>query len=73
MIRDRLQAILLSPLVLLLAGTIFVPAAVLLGYSFFTFLYLAPTGAPTLDNFVRVLGDPLYRTVAVNTVVIAVP
>ena len=73
LIRDRLQAILLSPLVLLLAGTIFVPAAVLLGYSFFTFLYLAPTGAPTLDNFVRVLGDPLYRTVALNTVVIAVP
>ena len=72
-IRDRLQAVLLSPLALLLGATIFIPAVVLFGYSFFSFLYLEPVGAPTLDNFARVLADPLYRTVAVSTIVIAVP
>ncbi len=72
-IGDRLQALLLTPLGLLLVATIVIPAVVLLAYSFFGFLYLEPVGNPTLENYARVGADHLYRTVAANTVLIAVP
>lgn len=69
----RLEALLLTPLGVVLAGTIVVPAIVLFAYSFFVFLYVEPTGSATLSNFGRVFADPLYRVATVNTIVIAVP
>jgi ABC-type spermidine/putrescine transport system permease subunit I len=69
----RFELVLLSPLGVLLAGMILLPVAILFGYSFFAFLLLRPSGGPTLANYLNVLGDPLYRTLTINTLAIALP
>jgi len=68
-----LQAILLSPMAILLLGAVVFPAVILFGYSLFTWRLVEPTGPLTLANYLTVLGDPLYRQLVVNTMVIAVP
>jgi spermidine/putrescine transport system permease protein len=68
-----LQVLLLSPLGLFLVGAVLVPAAILFGYSLFTWRLVEPTGALTAANYVAVLADPLYRQLLVNTIVIALP
>jgi len=68
-----LQVVLLSPLVVLLLGAVVLPALILFGYSLFAWRLVEPTGPLTLDNYLAVLRDPLYRQLLVNTLVIAVP
>lgn len=63
----------LAPLGIFLVLAVVVPAVILFGYSLFTWILVEPTGSPTLDNYIPVLTDPLYRQLLVNTLVIAVP
>jgi spermidine/putrescine transport system permease protein len=69
----RLEALLVSPLIILLVATLVIPGAILFGYSLFIWVYLEPTGDPSLVNFVEALTDPLYRQLAINTLFVAVP
>ena len=69
----RLEALLLAPLGVLLAGTVIVPAVVLFGYSLVVWVAFSPTGGYTAQNYLRVLTDPLYRQLLINTVWIALP
>ena len=68
----RLAAFLLTPLGALLLLAVTVPVAMLFAFSFFhidALLRLAP--GFTTDNYRRVLTTTLYRTYALNTVLIA--
>ena len=70
----RLAALLLTPLGALLLLAVTVPVAMLFAFSFFhidALLRLAP--GFTTDNYHRVLATKLYRTYALNTVLIAGP
>lgn len=69
----RLQAVLLSPLGILLAATLIIPAVILFSYSLYAWVALEPQGSLTLANFVDALGGRLYRQVALTTLVVAVP
>ena len=69
----RLEALLISPLLVAMLGFIVFPVLVLFGYSLFAWLYVQPQGDPTLNNYIQVLTDPLYRTIAVNTLLIGIP
>ncbi len=69
----RIEGLLLAPLGLLLAGTVIVPALILLGYSLVVWVSFSPTGGLTLHNYVDVVTDPLYRQLLVNTLWIAMP
>ena len=72
-ISRRLEALLLAPLSLLLAGTVIVPAIILFGYSLLVWISFSPTGGYSAQNYIRVLSDPLYRQLLINTLWIAVP
>ena len=70
----RFAALLLTPLGALLLLAVTVPVAMLFAFSFFhidALLRLAP--GFTTDNYHRVLTTKLYRTYALNTVLIAGP
>jgi len=69
----RLEALLASPLVIVLCATLVIPGVILFGYSFFIWVYLEPTGQLTLANYLEALTDPLYRQLALNTLFVAVP
>jgi spermidine/putrescine transport system permease protein len=71
--RRQLEAILELPLVVGLLGIIVVPAIVLFGYSLLVWVQYAPTGSPTLANYIKILSDPLSATLAINTLLIGVP
>jgi spermidine/putrescine transport system permease protein len=72
-ISQRLEALLLAPLAVLLLGAIVFPAVILLGYSLFLWVSLQATGGITLTNYIESLTDPLYRQLAINTIAIALP
>ena len=72
-VSSRLQAVLLSPLGILLIATLVIPALILFSYSLYGWIALAPHGSLTLDNFVDALTGRLYRQVAVTTLAVAVP
>ena len=72
-VSSRLQAVLLSPLGILLIATLVFPALILFSYSLYGWIALAPHGSLTLDNFVDALTGRLYRQVAVTTLAVAVP
>lgn len=72
-VNRRLQAILLSPLGILLIALLVIPAIILFSYSLYVWVTLKPIGAPTLANYVEALGGRLYRQVAITTLVVALP
>jgi spermidine/putrescine transport system permease protein len=63
----------MTPLGALLLFGVFVPMALLFGFSFFHLHLLEVVPGASLDNYRTVLTTPLYRKYAVNTVLIAVP
>src|SRR5919198_883274 len=69
----RLEALLLTPLGLLLTAMILVPAGILVYYSLYRFAMFEPYGAAGAGNYVDSLTQPLYRTLAENTLRIAAP
>lgn len=69
----RAEAMLLSPLAILLLAAIVVPMAILLAYSFFTYAYLEVQPGFVLDNYREIFSEGIYRTFAVNTFAIAFP
>jgi spermidine/putrescine transport system permease protein len=73
LIGKRLEALLLSPLGLLLAGALVVPACMLFYYSLFRFALLEPYGDPTLTNYTEAATRPAHGTYVLNTLWIALP
>jgi spermidine/putrescine transport system permease protein len=69
----RLAAFLISPLGALLSLGVIVPVAMLFAFSFFHIELLELVPGFTLDNYRQVLTSSLYRTYALNTVLIAGP
>jgi spermidine/putrescine transport system permease protein len=69
----RLAAFLTSPLGALLLFALIVPVGMLFAFSFFRLHLLEPVPGFTADNYRRVVTTPLYRTYAVNTLLIAAP
>jgi spermidine/putrescine transport system permease protein len=70
----RLAALLLTPLGALLLLAVTVPVAMLFAFSFFrisALLQIVPTF--TWDNYRQAVTDPIYRTFALNTLLIAGP
>jgi len=72
-IGKRLEGVLLSPLGLLLAAALIVPAGILLYYSFYHFVFFTRVGGATLDNYTSAFTNSAYRTFAANTLWIALP
>jgi spermidine/putrescine transport system permease protein len=69
----RLEALLLSPLGILLLATIVVPAFILFGYSLFVWALLEPRGGLTTTNYTGALADPLTWKLVYNTLFIGLP
>jgi spermidine/putrescine transport system permease protein len=69
----RLAAFLTSPLGALLLFAVIVPVGMLFAFSFFHLHLLEPVPGFTVDNYRRVVTTRLYRTYAVNTLLIAAP
>jgi spermidine/putrescine transport system permease protein len=72
-ISRRLAAVLLTPLGLLIVVGGLVPAAILFVYSFYDYSLFQITPAFHFAWYRSIFSDPLYRTVAWNTIAIAVP
>jgi spermidine/putrescine transport system permease protein len=72
-ISRRLAAVLLSPLGLLILLGGLVPAGILFVYSFYDYSLFQISPAFHFAWYRTVFTDPLYRTVAWNTIAIAVP
>jgi spermidine/putrescine transport system permease protein len=70
---QRLQALLLSPLGLLLVAALIVPSLILFSYSFFAWVALEPHGTFTLKNYLDTISGRLYQQVTLTTLLIAVP
>jgi spermidine/putrescine transport system permease protein len=68
-----LAGLLLAPLTVLVVLAVVVPTLVVGWYSLFDFQFFRPTGDLTLENYREVLTDPLYRRLATNTLLFAVP
>jgi spermidine/putrescine transport system permease protein len=63
----------MTPLGALLLFGVFVPVALLFGFSFFHLHLLEVVPGASLDNYRRVVTTALYRKYVVNTLMIAVP
>jgi spermidine/putrescine transport system permease protein len=72
-ISRRLAVVLLSPLSLLIFVGGFVPAGILFVYSFYDYSLFQISPAFHFAWYRTIFSDPLYRTVAWNTIAIAVP
>jgi spermidine/putrescine transport system permease protein len=72
-ITRRIEALLLAPLGLLLLIALLIPAGILFYYSFYRFAFYETYGAAGLGNYGDVFSDPLYRTLALKTLAIAIP
>ena len=72
-ISRRLAAVLLSPLSLLLIVGGLIPAAILFVYSFYDYSLFLITPAFHFAWYRTIFSDPVYRTVAWNTIAIALP
>jgi spermidine/putrescine transport system permease protein len=69
----RLEALLVSPLALLLAAALIVPVGILLYYSFFNFLIFKRLGGATTANYVDAFTRSANGHYAMNTLWIALP
>ncbi len=69
----RFESLLLSPLGLLLAGALIVPACILFSYSLFRFAFLEPYGDATLANYTDAILRPANLKYVLNTLWIALP
>ncbi|MBA3380677.1 MAG: ABC transporter permease [Actinobacteria bacterium] len=69
----RLEALLLAPLGVLLAGALIVPAGILFYYSLYRFAFLELYGGATVGNYTDALTSATYRVYARNTLWIALP
>jgi spermidine/putrescine transport system permease protein len=69
----RLAGLLMTPFVALLVCGVVVPVAMLFAFSFFHLHLLEPVPAFTTDNYRQVVTTGLYRTYAINTLLIAAP
>lgn len=72
-ISGRLAAVLLSPLSLLLIAGGLIPAAILFVYSFYDYSLFLISPAFHFAWYRTIFSDPVYRTVAWNTIAIALP
>lgn len=69
----RLAAFLITPLGALLLFGVVIPVALLFAFSFFHLHLLDVVPGATIDNYRAVLTSSLYRTYAINTLLIAAP
>src|SRR5205085_3244473 len=72
-ISRRLAAVLLSPLGLLILAGGLIPAGILFAYSFYDYSLFQVTPAFQLGWYREIVSESLYRTVAWNTLAIALP
>lgn len=64
---------LMAPVALTLVALVVVPAVILMWYSLFQWVFSSSVGTPSLDNYARVLADPITWKVVVTTLVIGLP
>jgi ABC-type spermidine/putrescine transport system, permease component I len=72
-VHARLQALLLSPLGILLVAALIIPALILFSYSLYAWIALEPHGTLTLKNYLGAIGGRLYQQVALTTLLVAAP